>query len=592
MVTSKVNDVLRNLYKQKKLEPYIRYIRFPYYKNLVPNTKIDFTFPITAIIGKNGSCKSSIIKALYGSPEGYSVGNYWFSTAIDPIEETGESTRNRLIYGYYYSGANKIVEVIKTRIKNNDDPDYWEPARPASTDGMDKFTEEDAKISTSKTRWPAIKKKVVLLDFRHTISAFDRYYYHWIDDDYKKRRKSIRTSSKKLSEVIEKDLKKFQYHRKNRILLNITLEQNQINVINQILGKNYTEVKLVKHSFFGNIEGYTVKIFCKQQYTEAFAGSGEFAIIMLVWELTKDNVNNCLILLDEPETSLHPSAQINLMSWLCEEVKNQKHQIVIATHSPNIICSLPPDAIKVIRETPDGKMAIDSQSSTPEEAFFEIGQNFTKKTIFVEDELSKAIIVQSLKDCNQDYAVDIKVHPGGAQTIINFCVNFIACKNSNNIFVLLDGDLNQGDWPDPNTLADNDIKEIIKKLVGFMPKFPINGGNDSNHKIEKIIKQKEFLQWGQNHIKYLPNKTPEALLLEWAKEDTDVQTIRKDTLSNDTKKIFAEITKLKTGEHADAKSILTIQRILIRNYIKIDDRFREEAIEIQNIVKDFLKVEQ
>ena len=40
-------------------EKYIEYITFPCYKNLMPKSTIHFDFPYTALVGKNGSGKSS-----------------------------------------------------------------------------------------------------------------------------------------------------------------------------------------------------------------------------------------------------------------------------------------------------------------------------------------------------------------------------------------------------------------------------------------------------------------------------------------------------------------------------------------------------
>ncbi|MFR5081548.1 MAG: hypothetical protein ACLTEE_02410 [Anaerobutyricum hallii] len=62
-----INDIKRM--KEKGLfKNYIEYIVFPYYKNLVPGTKINLKFPITILVGKNGSGKSSTLHALYGAP--------------------------------------------------------------------------------------------------------------------------------------------------------------------------------------------------------------------------------------------------------------------------------------------------------------------------------------------------------------------------------------------------------------------------------------------------------------------------------------------------------------------------------------------
>ena len=36
---------------------WITHIRFPYFKNIQPNTRIDFSCPITALVGPNGTGK-------------------------------------------------------------------------------------------------------------------------------------------------------------------------------------------------------------------------------------------------------------------------------------------------------------------------------------------------------------------------------------------------------------------------------------------------------------------------------------------------------------------------------------------------------
>ena len=67
-----------------KFENYINFIQFPIFKNLEENTRINFDFPMTVLVGKNGSNKSSVLTALYGAPKGKSTGEFWFSTSTGP----------------------------------------------------------------------------------------------------------------------------------------------------------------------------------------------------------------------------------------------------------------------------------------------------------------------------------------------------------------------------------------------------------------------------------------------------------------------------------------------------------------------------
>ena len=181
MAKQDLMDTIRKLLKERKLEPYLKHIRFPCFRNLEQGLRIDFNFPLTAIVGQNGGNKSSVLRAVYGCPGNNSIGKFWFSTHVDPIDEHGG--RPRFIYGYYQPEAKKDVEVIKTRIRKTferkvngrdvkrKDPDYWETARPSIRDGMERMPKEG-----SKTRWKTIKKNVLFMDFRSEISAFDKYF--------------------------------------------------------------------------------------------------------------------------------------------------------------------------------------------------------------------------------------------------------------------------------------------------------------------------------------------------------------------------------------------------------------------------------
>jgi predicted ATP-binding protein involved in virulence len=141
---------------------YIEHIRFPFFRNLENDTKITFDFPITFLVGKNGGGKSSTLQSLYGCPKGYSLGDYWFTTELDPIKEF-DKNRNCFIYGF--KDVNNIGEVIKQRINRKNDPDYWETAKPIKRYGM-----------STKKRFSPIDKNVIYLDFRSELSAFDKFF--------------------------------------------------------------------------------------------------------------------------------------------------------------------------------------------------------------------------------------------------------------------------------------------------------------------------------------------------------------------------------------------------------------------------------
>ena len=71
-------------------------------------------------------------------------------------------------------------------------------------------------------------------------------------------------------------------------------------------------------------------------------GAGEFTMIELLQKT--DPKPSSLLLIDEVETSLHPSAQRRLIRDLADMCQNRELQIILTTHSPYILEELPPEA--------------------------------------------------------------------------------------------------------------------------------------------------------------------------------------------------------------------------------------------------------
>ena len=115
---------------------------------------------------------------------------------------------------------------------------------------------------------------------------------------------------------------------------------------------------MLEHGLFHGHRGNTILFHSAQigqKYSEAFAGSGESAAAMLIHQI-ENVVEGSLVLLDEPETSLHPRAQQRILEFLADRAAVKQLQVVIATHSYHLADGLPQSAIRVLREMPPVKL--------------------------------------------------------------------------------------------------------------------------------------------------------------------------------------------------------------------------------------------
>lgn len=576
-MTSFKETQLRTLLAARKLEPFISHIRFPQYKNLAANTIVEFTYPITALVGANGTNKSSILRALYGAPGFNNLGNFWFSTSIDPIEETGERA-NCFIYSYWNATEKKNVEVIKTRIKKDEDPDYWEPSRPLIIYGMEPLKKielgKPIPNGRSKTRWNAIKKNVVYLDFRAALSAYDKFFYHGElrskANTEKNKKDFVRTRAPHLKRVLDDCRTNFMYRKSDRIVEkdNRSLSEDEIKEISYILDRKYDEIKLVRHTFF-NCDAYTCQMHVSGlRYTEAFAGSGEFAVVRIVTSVIQAP-DQSLILLDEPEVSLHPGAQDRLIDFLSSSIKKHHHQVVISTHSPAVVRKLPADAIKVLSmDSTSGKVVLTSQSALPEEAFFHLGEPIPDKiTVLVEDILAAEIVRRALIPAGEAVAniFDIRYYPGGSQTLWSRYLPIYAGENRKRLFVLFDGDKRPAqEMPDPATVSSADVVKLkteIKRVSDVDIEFYSDGGSRGGNVDQENDMRRNFMSWVRGHVSYLPgNQIPEEFV--WAHMVADATT--NAIVMGDAKAKFEALARHELGlasyQKIDSNGILATQR--------------------------------
>ncbi|MFS1980796.1 ATP-binding protein [Vibrio lentus] len=591
--------------KTNKQTNFIQEIRYPFYKKLQPDSVVKFDSHFTALVGPNGSGKSSVLTSLYGAVRGNNLSMFWFSTELDPILSSVDGGPPRFIYKYIPEGMTKQVEVIKLRVRaartgKREDPDYWETARPRQSDGMVKLSKvigPDEAEHRSQYRWKAVAKKVIIIDFRKELSAFDTsFYFNDIKSNphYHTVQDFLRDRSKALSKKLENPSSLPTSWHSQMVGELKPLSNDKLAWCNRILGKNYISAKRVQHSLFGNI-GYSI-IFEEHghKYSEAVAGSGEVAVVNTVCSIL-EAPENALILLDEPEVSLHPGAQNELRNLLFEMILEKRAQVVISTHSEHFLKGLPASSIKMFNQNPSNGLFQISNKITPDQAFSRLGgRNDTESTIYVEDELAQAIITEAIRDIDPTVLNNYRIrpYPGGADTIKKHLpVHFAITDDSSKDIVILDGDkrasvhkkykarykkqLNDGVLVEKKFSSDipeaelRCINEILSKQTGINGStyiIPLDDGDapEDKAKQQKLNSKLRILDKYHEKFHFMNTNTPEELV--WLVAKGRLPDIYQELhLTGDYKTRFESASIDMYGENeTNSDTILSLQKAFLK----------------------------
>lgn len=524
---------LRQLRAAGQLPRYVTHIRFPKFKNLDRASRIEFPFPVTALVGPNGCGKTSALHALYGAPKGMSTSDYWFATDVDPIKE-GNGEVNRFIYGHLLPGIATSVETRKARVGSSTQRrvGYFEPTKAVSSDDMDlsPFPAKTPVAGQSKDRWNPVDRPLLYVNFRSELSAFDKYLFWGRPKPtltLRGKHDRLQLGAKRLNKVLQRNAKSALLYGRNAVTENRELSKKELDAVCAILGKRYEGATLVRHAFYGGEQGLTVQFKTGHaRYTEAFAGSGELAVTSLVVQLLAANANT-LILLDEPEVSLHPGAQERLLLFLMEQCVKHKHQVVFTTHSPSLIRYLPADAIKVFYESANGTFSVTNESH-PYAAFYRIGAPVPGRLrVLTEDKLAKVVVQQALilLEEAERGLVDVTFLPGGAHAIFAHRIPTLM-HDPTSLLCLLDGDQAPPDpYPDPQTIPASDDTKLLQQIRRLTAcenvQFAANGGADESASHQLFGLQRTYLSFLHGHVDFLPRQTPEHIILASTGENVD-----------------------------------------------------------------------
>ena len=75
---------------------------------------------------------------------------------------------------------------------------------------------------------------------------------------------------------------------------------------------------------------------------------GEQELITKAFSIYLADIKDSIILIDEPESSLHPTWQARIVQVYAKIAKENNNQIIFATHSPHIVSSVRKEQIRIL----------------------------------------------------------------------------------------------------------------------------------------------------------------------------------------------------------------------------------------------------
>lgn len=595
-----LSALLDTIFKMKDnktiFKTYITKIAFPFFKNFTFHSEINFNFPLTILAGKNGSGKSSALQALYGAPLGFNLGDFWFSTRMDPIQDFGDIKElHCFFYEFVENEIDKTVLYQRIHHKKRNDPDYWETTVPRKKYKM--------KVGN---RYKPINKNLIYLDFRGELSAFDKYFYFGNLNNLRSKSKQdfLRIKSKQLKNTIDNEkIHELRKQKQNELVINLT--QAELKAISLILQEEYSEGKLISHKLFKYWGNSVILKKGDFAYSEAHAGSGEIAIVTLVHKVLTAQPES-LILLDEPEVSLHPGAQKQLLLFLLEQIKIKKHQIIMSTHSPVFTEGMPSQAIKRFIRNPETNKIDILDECFPSEAFKFLGlsSKYDHARIHVEDALAQKIVQNVIENSRGRFDnFEIFFAPGGESYIKDNYIPYYSQQTPIKNFVLFDGDQKYTDpiieWGSISNknLNVEYISEEIKKFTNQNIKFIKDGGDGHNRDDQVIEAQRKYIEFYKKYVRFLPETIPEQII--W--DDDFIENMIKSSNPKTWKEILEEIveeTNYKKKIHKSASilmkntdlsiSVIAIEDMLITHWIQKEDDNQKYIYDILIEFMEFL----
>jgi predicted ATPase len=393
------------------------------------NVKVHFKYPITAISGKNGTGKSTLLAcaacAYHNSKfSGFKPFNYKFADFFAHSKEESSPTGYSIVYQFLY--------------------DNWRITKDNPTGTGLGWQYRNKSFSTGKwNRYSSrILRNVIFLGIERIVPYIER---------------SVLKSNRRKFEKFYLRNKESKYEKQTR------------ETVGRILGKTYDEFSFEYYSKYKVAHVKSKGL----MYSGFNMGAGEKALFEL-FSTIYIYEDNLLLVIDEIELGLHEEAQCRLIDEL-KKICSERHiQIICTTHSPRILNSLPPEARLHLEKEGDAVRVIPGISADYAAGLMS-GIKQAELDIVCEDKCAQKILSFSLPNEIRERVEIIPI--GSAAAVARYMAFRLKDKKPCEVCCFLDGDKSATKQEQIriflNTLEQNKNKDEdeqwIKQRLAFLP---------------------------------------------------------------------------------------------------------------------------
>jgi hypothetical protein len=158
-------------------------------------------------------------------------------------------------------------------------------------------------------------------------------------------------------------------------------------------------------------------------YSENNMGFGEGRILYTV-DALETSPEQSLFILEEPETSLHESAQYEFTKYLLDVCNRRHHQVILSTHSSVILNALPSESRKLLLRDATGVDLRNQISSNQVRSILSSG-HVRALDICVEDVFAKVLLSEVIRKKRNDLLKAVAIHDIGCKDAVREAVRVL-----------------------------------------------------------------------------------------------------------------------------------------------------------------------